>query len=363
MPCMRLVMTLRARDEADVVDAQIAFHLNAGVDQVIATDHRSKDGTTEILESYARDGHVHLIRRDEESIGGDWVTHMARLAATELGADWVINADADEFWWPRGGNLKEVLTAVPPRYGIVRGLWRHFIPRPDDGGFFAERMTIRVSASCPINRPGSPYRPDVKSAHRARADAVVGRGNHDVVSRGLVPLRGWYPIEVLHFRLRSAEQSARKFGAAAVAWSENPAGAPTPLAEAGQASNDRGTFDEFYGSLGVDEDSLARGLADGSLVVDTRLRDVLRLLRLDSSAGVPSFRRPGAGELLRLPSPDVTDDAAYAVDVSALDEANGVRLQRRVDELERRLAALEGGSTGSRARTKLRHMTAGLRRP
>ena len=31
---MRIVMTLLARDEADIVDAQIAFHLHAGVDFV-----------------------------------------------------------------------------------------------------------------------------------------------------------------------------------------------------------------------------------------------------------------------------------------------------------------------------------------
>ena len=53
---MKLVMTLLVRDEADIVDAQIAFHLDAGVDFVVATDNRSEDGTTEILERYAREG-------------------------------------------------------------------------------------------------------------------------------------------------------------------------------------------------------------------------------------------------------------------------------------------------------------------
>ena len=57
---MTLVMTLLARDEIDVVDAWLAFHLNAGVDVVIATDNRSQDGTTEVLEGYERSGQVHL---------------------------------------------------------------------------------------------------------------------------------------------------------------------------------------------------------------------------------------------------------------------------------------------------------------
>ena len=61
---MKLVMTLRARDEADILDAQIAFHLNAGVDFVVATYHTSQDGTLEILESYERAGKLHLVREE-----------------------------------------------------------------------------------------------------------------------------------------------------------------------------------------------------------------------------------------------------------------------------------------------------------
>src|SRR6476620_8710719 len=137
---MKLVMTLLARDEADIVDAQLEYHLNAGVDFVIATDNLSQDGTTEILESYAKTGQLHLIREGGRYLQqAEWITRMGRLAATEFGADWVIHSDADEFWWPRGDSLKEVLDSIPSRYGIVRALLRHFVPRPDDNGLsFAE---------------------------------------------------------------------------------------------------------------------------------------------------------------------------------------------------------------------------------
>jgi hypothetical protein len=63
---MRLVETLVVRDEADIVEAQIAYHLNAGVDFVIATDHESRaTGRPEILESAARQG-CHLRRIAEQ---------------------------------------------------------------------------------------------------------------------------------------------------------------------------------------------------------------------------------------------------------------------------------------------------------
>src|SRR3954452_15414253 len=149
---MKLVMTLLARDEADVVDANLTYHLNAGVDFVIAMDNLSQDGTTDILESYEKDGQLHLIRQDGEYLRqADWITQMGWMAASEFGADWVIHSDADEFWWPRGESLKDVLDSIPARYGVVRALLRHFVPRPEDGQPFAERMTVRMSASAPIN--------------------------------------------------------------------------------------------------------------------------------------------------------------------------------------------------------------------
>jgi Glycosyl transferase family 2 len=321
---MKLVMTLLARDEADIVDAQISFHLKAGVDFVIATDNLSQDGTTEILESYARDGHLFLVREEGEYLRqAEWVTRMARMAATDFGADWVIHSDADEFWWPRGESLKDVLVSIPERYGIVRALLRHFVPRPDDGSSFAERMVVRVSASAPINDPRSLFRPNVKVVHRADPNVAVSIGTQRLLDSTLVPLRGWCPIEFFHFPVRSLAQCERKYAHQQTARGETP----SPYYDRVRAFMDQGRLGAFYEELVVDDGALERGLADGSLVVDTRLRDALRALH--------------DGKQLAFPRLTVVDEAAYAVDVAALGEADVVRLQRRLDALEQRLLTLE----------------------
>jgi hypothetical protein len=331
---MKLVMTLLARDEADVLDAQIAFHLNAGVDFVIATDNLSVDGSTEILESYAQDGHLYLIREDSEYLQqAEWITRMGRLAATEFGADWVLHSDADEFWWPRGESLKDVLASIPERYGIVRALLRQFVPRPDNGSFFAERMIARLSASAPINDPRSLFRPNLKIIHRADPNVSVSIGAQRLIDSAFVPLRGWYPVEFLHFPIRGLAQAEHKYEHQRTAAGETP----SPYYERVRELQESGRLEEFYNSLIVDDDALERGVRDGSLVVDTRLRDALRSLR-DGTG----FARPASGERrLTFPRPNVVEEAAYAVDVATLGEADLVRLQRRLDALEQRMQSVE----------------------
>ena len=79
---MTLVMRLLARDEIDVVDSWLAFHLNAGVDLVVATDIARRTGRPKCRGVRAL-GHVHLIREPGEDLRqNEWVTRMARLAAT-----------------------------------------------------------------------------------------------------------------------------------------------------------------------------------------------------------------------------------------------------------------------------------------
>lgn len=322
---MRVAMTLLVRDEVDIVDDQIAYHLAAGVDMVIATDHRSVDGTTEILEKYEAQGRLHLIREDGEHIRqSEWVTRMARIAATEYEADWVVHSDADEFWWPHRGTLRDVLGRVPAEYGIVRGFLQNFVPRTGNG-WYAERMTARLSLSLPINDPGSPWRPASQLVHRAHPEVVVGQGNHRIEQPLMTGLRSWYPLEILHFPFRTPEQTIRKHANTISGWERNLRG---DLARA-RSLLERGRHSAFWDRLAVDDAVLERGLADGALAVDTRLRDALLAVRDRSNP--------------RMPCASLDQDAAYASQVLSIADADAVRVRRWLDDVGLRVGALDGG--------------------
>ena len=331
-------MTLLARNEADIVDSQIAFHLHSGVDLVIATDNASSDGTTEILERYERAGYVRLLHEPGDDMRQhEWVTRMARLAATEYAADWVINSDADEFWWPRGGSLKDVLATVPERYGVLRGCWRHFLPRPDDGSFFAERMTVRLATPAHPGAKETVFHAHQKVAHRAHPAIEIEAGNHNADAPGLEPLRAWHPLEVLHFSFRSPAQLERKGQGG---WHRSPGYEPTLHQVLLHEAVRDGRVASFYEAHAVGDDALARGLAEGTLAVDTRVRDALRAIRRDDG----TFEPPGAEPRLAFPRPSAAEDAAYAAEATVLVEIDGVvRAEQRVQALERRLEALEQG--------------------
>jgi Glycosyl transferase family 2 len=322
---MKVVMTLLLRDEADIIDSMLSFHLNTGVDFVIAMDNGSVDGTTEILESYAREGVLHLTHQREldHFEQGKWVTHMARLAATDYGADWIVNADADEFWWPRGGSLKEVLAAVPPQFGRVYAMVRHFVPRPETDDSFAERMTVRICN--PGFEKNNPFGPRQLIVHRGEPDIVLNDGRH-ATQTSLRALNGWYPIDMLHFPIRSLRQCELKYR---LRW--------TPVLAAGgtlpgvyrlayEAHRD-GRFGVFYERFLVDDAKLAQGLANGTNAIDNRLRAALRTIR----AGQP--------DAIRF---DNVVEEDYLLELGRLAEAQpDVLTQRRVDELEDRLRTAE----------------------
>ena len=322
---VRVVLTLLVRDEADIVEWQLLYHYACGIDFVVATDHRSVDGTTEILRRFEGEGRLRYIREDSERIDqAGWMTRMSRIAATEHAADWVIPSDADEFWWPRRGSFHEVLDAIPAEVGVVRGFIRTFAPRPEDGRPFFERMTLLAR---PVDDHEGIYLPNVHVLHRSHPSVNLIRGFHDAYADGLGRLiRGWCPFEVLHFPNRSPAQTARKYEQASQAWQDHESGGGAHVLASYRELQTVGQAQLFESRI-VRDEQIETGLRQRVLVNDTRLRDVLR----DVEQGRPLAPL--------LPTPE--QDAEFHRDLAAMRTKDAAaRLIAQVKSLERRIAAL-----------------------
>jgi len=270
---MKLIMTLLIRDEIDIISSNIEFHLNNGVDFVIATDNRSVDGTTDILRDYERRGVLHYIYEAQDNYAQHrWVTRMARLAATQFGADWVINSDADEFWWPEHHDLKQILHSMPPHRDAVGAERLNFPPWPIVGGqFFADVMTVRERQS--LSLLGQPLLG--KTCHRAFTDIEVEQGNHIVRRHGRPLAAAPGSITILHFPMRSYHQFANKIVNGGSAYKRN-ANLPSEVGKTWRYLYElweRGELEAYYQAQTVNDAAVEEGLRQGRLVTDVRLQN------------------------------------------------------------------------------------------
>lgn len=319
-------MAYKIRDEGDVLEHNLRFHHALGVDHFIVTDNGSTDETVDILERYEQAGLLTVIRApdtDYREQGARWMTEMARMAATELGADWVVHTDADEFWWPIQGSLKEILASVDERYGVLVAPRCEFIGRPDGPGSFADRLTIREARAR--------YQPKV--AHRADPDVVMlDRGPHDVAALGpsgdvadsvrppgrpvhrvirnrelganswpeeelRLVWAPWWPVRILHFPVRSAAQFKRRTQIAIFEGMFPDRGRFRRLRE----HYEQGRFSELYEELIFEQSEVDAGLSERRLVIDERFARLLGRCPDPLAGGASGTLRvePGPEELER----------------------------------------------------------------
>jgi glycosyl transferase family 2 len=360
----RVVMALKVRDEEDVIDSVLRYHRAQGVDFFIVTDNASTDRTPEILGRWIDAGLARVITEPSPELrerGAEWVTRMARLAATEHGADWVVHGDADEFWWPLEGDIKSALAAVPAEFGVVLGPRVEFIARPDGPGTFFDRLVYREARS--LLRP--------KIAHRALADAIVlHRGQHDVAAGadlddawqrlrtpGRPVLRTvrpegpgeveerlvWYPhwpLRIFHLPLRSFDQYRRKVEAML----NDPVSGGGGMRGRLRERYETGRLDELYAELTEDDEAVERGVAEGRLARDVRLRDFMAAVGDPLGGGAsPDRAAPVPGEI-------AAEEAELELDVMHVLGRTERMLMIRNDEVRARARELE--AEVERLRTK-----------
>ncbi|MFZ2724724.1 MAG: glycosyltransferase family 2 protein, partial [Methylococcaceae bacterium] len=169
---MKLVMTLLVRDEQDIIKENIDFHYAQGVDYFIVTDNLSVDKTPAILQDYVKKGIVHYLSQTDDNYHQcAWVTTMAQMAVKEFNADWVINNDADEFWWPKTGNLKQTFSNLAPEINTLQAQCYNFVAIETNNytEAFYQYMIYREVMS--LNPLGMPL--PAKMAHKANEHIIV----------------------------------------------------------------------------------------------------------------------------------------------------------------------------------------------
>jgi len=335
---MKLVMTLFVRNEEDILETNLRYHLERGVDLVIATNNLSEDGTPEILAEHARAGHLHHLRHTEDDYAQpEAMTRMARTAAEELGADWVIHNDADEFWWPHEGGLKEAFSAVPTRYGAVAAYRTNFVPRPEDGRTFPHRLDVvelpdieRLRDRDARREYGMRHFLVPKLAHRAVPEVEVLDASHGVAGPGLETAPGWRPVEILHYPLRSYRQFEAKVRNGGRALERHPDPDFNAHLRRLYRLYQEGGLADHYAAQVRDDRAVESGIAGGRLLRDRRLAAYL--------VGEDPRSVPGAD----LPSRAARETAIAEYEHWVVEKrVDG--LTRRLEKRERRLEKREGG--------------------
>jgi hypothetical protein len=340
-------MTLLVSDESDTVEPVIDYHLDRGVDLMLVTANRATDEVLEKVAPYVDAGAARLIREESEVYAqSEWVTRMARLAAAEHGADWVINGDADEFYWPEAGTLKEILAAVPAEYGVLEVPFCHFVPRLEAEGSFVEGMTVREVRSLKPSG-GAAF---VKAVHRASPDVEVSMGNHRVGGTGLEVLRAWQPIVGLHFPFRSFALFERRVG--------------RDIRSEGQATvaerfgprfelHRAGRLREAYEREVPSEREIEDGIREGRLVRDERLKRFFAERREDGPDGCDP---EAVEELCRAARRAIVEWERHPLYLEAIDL--GKRLERA---REGRRSARRQAEEAERRRVELKAEVSALR--
>jgi hypothetical protein len=337
-----LAMTMMVRDEEDVLADNLDYHLGQGVDLVLVVDHGSSDATPEILAEYERTGHLRSYRVEERAYRQSArITELLRIAREEHQADWVIHGDADEFWMPAVGTLRDVFAAVPDRYGYLVVDRHDFVPTRDEDGPFHQRMIVRHARS--LNLRG--YRLDPKVAQRPAAACAVAAGNHTLIDPQLPPAPDIGAVEILHFEMRGYQQFERKVlrnGEGHEAETDRePSVGIDQLTQL--AAYRRGELPDYWRARLPDPEELEQQVEQGQMVVDRRLQRALGQpgSAPQESAGVQRVLR---GAWTR--EGDLSDDLAAA-------ERRGRELVAEVQALEAQRTRL---SNVEQENERLRHL-------
>ena len=187
----KIIATILAKNEADIIQTTIEHHLNHGVSGIIFTDNNSTDDTLKIAQKYKEVIEI-IEEKEEDHNQSKWVTRMAHLAVKHH-PDWIVHLDADELWF----GLQNLRGFTSSEIGSINV----FIHPPVNEVFSLNNFKHYLDFS------GYPLDQECKVAHRPDDNIVITHGNHGIQNRKLTFTN---QIWRHHYPIRSFDQFVRK---------------------------------------------------------------------------------------------------------------------------------------------------------
>lgn len=190
----KIVATILAKNEEDIIAQNIEHHLEHGVTQFIITDNNSSDNTKKIAENYPEVVEI-IEEKGDTHNQSEWVSRMARTAC-KLNPEWIVHLDADEFWCGLP-QLRNIQTKAI-------GSTRMFLHPPVQKLECFDKKKMRYY----LNFDKTSLDDECKVAHRPDPEIEITHGNHGFKKD--VSLYYTKQIYRHHYPIRSYAQFEKK---------------------------------------------------------------------------------------------------------------------------------------------------------
>ena len=143
----KIVLITVPADQGDILPDFLDWHLDLGVDLILAMDHGSKDDSREVLDQYSRTRPVKwfsLPERDLRKYSAP--DDLAALARDHYDAEWIINCDVDEFLCTGGADLRGILKEAERQGVTLLNVPRRSVTGPplQPGQRATRALTLRI---------------------------------------------------------------------------------------------------------------------------------------------------------------------------------------------------------------------------
>lgn len=209
-PQPKLIMTLLVKNEEQMLEKNLIFHKQMGVDAFIITDNNSTDSTPQIIQRYKEKGWIVDVINEKATNyeQKSWVDRMIWRAKTIFKADWIINADADELWYSPTGNLKNEMRNTCAN--VLNVEMRSVYPE-ENKPFWQWNHTVKYVMNYEdydLSKFSIFEKQNKKVIHRAAGYLQISMGNHKV--KMLPQISRESNIHVYHYNVRGKSQFMQK---------------------------------------------------------------------------------------------------------------------------------------------------------